>query len=522
MAAKIFADDQTELVALTKENQLATEASILTDKDKAQAVVELVDKEKAAKEAIDGTTEAIVLSEEEQAKLIVTQKQNANVLEMLQNNYGLTEEQALAFAKSEGMLKSEIEETTDVIDDQTDSVDDLRSSFSKLLNTLFDGINASNDFQEAQWALEEAQKAVEEAEKKLEKAQKATGSTLIVNNDALNSYLSTNIDYLENQQKQQKAQERLNEIVASGDTSSLDYLKAVESLNNAQAEGNKIVEEAAKKTGAYVSTGKQTEAQIKATTEATKEYEQKINELDSASLDYLETAYQVYTSIFTTKEAQEEARKKAIEYGLQLVETGKWGEEAFVSMAQQFGLSSDEIIEYAGDMGLKLDYATRNRILGVDTKDAMNNIWNLRKEMDSIQDKEVTLKVLTSVGGAIPLSLIKSTGGIVGYAGGGIIGHDGAKLPNLYNIPKAQSGYVVPQTGRPIPVLAHEGEIIANTSQQRNLAEWIMNKANTRPNSNGTLMRDINIYSPEPLTPAEIARQTKNTLRLIGLEAALQ
>ena len=49
---------------------------------------------------------------------------------------------------------------------------------------------------------------------------------------------------------------------------------------------------------------------------------------------------------------------------------------------------------------------------------------------------------------------------------------------------RASSGMVVPQMGRSYLIQAEQDEIIANSSQQRNLAEWIMGKANSRPDNN--------------------------------------
>ena len=65
-------------------------------------------------------------------------------------------------------------------------------------------------------------------------------------------------------------------------------------------------------------------------------------------------------------------------------------------------------------------------------------------------------------------------GGIVGYDRGGVIG-----------IPRAQAGYITPQTGREVPILAHEYEVVANTSQQRNVAEWFWKFINNPPDISG-------------------------------------
>lgn len=74
--------------------------------------------------------------------------------------------------------------------------------------------------------------------------------------------------------------------------------------------------------------------------------------------------------------------------------------------------------------------------------------------------------------------LAYGSGGIVGMASGGIIGQ-GYDQPIL----TAATGLITPQTGRTIPILAHEGEVILNTSQQKNLAQAIWGAANGKGDS---------------------------------------
>ena len=101
---------------------------------------------------------------------------------------------------------------------------------------------------------------------------------------------------------------------------------------------------------------------------------------------------------------------------------------------------------------------------------------------------------------------------------GGIIGNDGA-----YSKPMtAAGGLNIHQTGREVPIIAHENEVILNTSQQKNLAEWIMNKATSRPEGGGGVNIDsFNVITPKG-TPAEIAQETKLQLRLLGMEAQIR
>jgi hypothetical protein len=84
---------------------------------------------------------------------------------------------------------------------------------------------------------------------------------------------------------------------------------------------------------------------------------------------------------------------------------------------------------------------------------------------------------------------------------------------------------VVPQTGQSYLIKAEQGEIVANSSQQRNLAEWIMGKANSRPDgdsSQGQPMQITNIFEVDgqviyEKTSEYIYNGTKSALRGAGL-----
>jgi TP901 family phage tail tape measure protein len=224
-----------------------------------------------------------------------------------------------------------------------------------------------------------------------------------------------------------------------------------------------------------------TDAQL-AVTEAIKQYgagsreaETAINALDAASQTYIDTAYGVYTSVQATKDEQEAARIKAIEYGNQLVQSGKWGEDEFRSMASQFGMSAGEIDKIAAIMSSNLDNATKKREIEIvmSLDEVRRNATTLEELMSAVTQTRYINVITHYVPGAGAMGGIVGHG--VGYALGGTVG-----------MPQAASGMVVPQTGRAIPILAHEYEDIVNTSQQRNLAEWIMGKANSRPDGKTT------------------------------------
>ena len=195
-------------------------------------------------------------------------------------------------------------------------------------------------------------------------------------------------------------------------------------------------------------------------------------------------------------------------------------------MSQQFGLSGQEIIDMAGDVGIELDEATKERILEVDASSVPVTVKEVVDELTKIKNKTVYIDTIyrtfkeERVAGMTPYDPGGAMGGIVkAYAGGGIIGNDGAKIPML----TASMGIITPQTGRQIPIMAHENEIIANTSQQRNLAEWIMGKANTRPSGSGSgiIIENLNVITPKG-TPADIANETEFLMRKIGMEYSLR
>jgi len=211
--------------------------------------------------------------------------------------------------------------------------------------------------------------------------------------------------------------------------------------------------------------------------EGTEEYEQAINELDSANQSVIESLYGVYTSTYTTKEEQEEARKKALEYGRQLVTSGQWGEEAYESMAAQFSKSTDEVINPALDtVKEKLDIVGKTVATPKVKLDTSSFDTSLSAAINRLNALDRRMGLF-------------SKGGIVGYDTGGIIGQ----------IPQAQYGYVLPQTGRQIPVLAEAGEIILNTSQQNNIADWLMKLSSIKPEgitSNVDSSNEVTIHIP--------------------------
>lgn len=359
---------------------------------------EWADSHRKATEAIEEGTEfvwkysgAIDQSAASSVKAKIAHQDNEATIKSIMEQYNLTRESAIEYAKAEGLLKDETEDTTEAINDQTESVDDLRGAFNDLIGTIFDGITTYNDFQESGIAVKEIQTKI-----------------------------------------------------------------------------NKLIEE-----------GKQ----------GTDEYIKAENELDDSIIKLIEDSFALSTSIYATTEQKEEARKKAVELGLEYVNMGRISIEQFQEMASEFDISSDDIIRDANEMGIELDLATKARIavIGVDATGVPRVVQKVLDDLGRIKDKtvKITVKKYYQALGAV------SGGGIVGYGKGGIIGSDGARLPIL----TAAYGMVTPQRGREVPILAHEGEVILNTSQQKNIAEWIMDKARTVPQIGNAMSREITLHN---------------------------
>lgn len=269
---------------------------------------------------------------------------------------------------------------------------------------------------------------------------------------------------------------------------------------------------------------------IDAGKEGTEEYYEAKQALDRANIQLITDSFKLNTSIKATTDQQKEARESAVRLGLQYVETGKIGISEFMQVAEQFGLSKDDIVREAKEMeidvtkyfdeiessgtinfqeiedyfkatgrgitktaqkfGSEIDQATEPREvkISVATSQAISNIRSLNEYLRSVKSKSVTVTVKQR------LEKFMGMGGIIRGDKGAIIG-----------MPRAAYGYVTPQTGREIPVIAHEGEVILNTSEQGNIAKWIMNKATTRPEGVGRVGDIKNIFNIAELIVREEA-----------------
>jgi len=108
----------------------------------------------------------------------------------------------------------------------------------------------------------------------------------------------------------------------------------------------------------------------------------------------IKTAFELSTEINATTEEQEEARKKAVELGLEYVNAGELGVDAFMKMASDFGLSSADIIKLADEMDIEIDDAVRARLIDVDadiTK-AQGGISTVDSEGTTLEEKTFTPK----------------------------------------------------------------------------------------------------------------------------------
>ncbi|MFA5433126.1 MAG: hypothetical protein WC319_09745 [Candidatus Paceibacterota bacterium] len=196
------------------------------------------------------------------------------------------------------------------------------------------------------------------------------------------------------------------------------------------------------------------------------------NDLDDAMIGSIQTAFELSTSIEATAKQQEEARKKAVELGLEFINTGQIGVEQFWKMASEFGLSAAEIIRLAGEMGIEIDEATRDRMTVLDIDDAVARaeineyiklIANIPASVQTRVEARANIIWSNSEGNA--------DGGVIGYANGGIAN----------KVLSASSGMITPSYDNGgILSLLHKNEVVLNSKQTRNLAELIFGLANTR------------------------------------------
>ena len=265
----------------------------------------------------------------------------------------------------------------------------------------------------------------------------------------------------------------------------IDKIFGITNAENALQEAEWALEEAQK-------------AVIEATKEhgeGSKEAEQAVNDYEDELQNNIIILHELYTEEGISIERKKELKQKLFELLQQAKETSGISQEQFIAMATQFRLSSDEIIDMAQNMGYELDEATKKRIaeIDADTSKADKKIEEVNKKLNNLDGKKATTYIDTiykTFGEKRTAEMKPATGGIITpsglkMAGGGLIGYDTPMI-------KAASGYTIPQTGREVPIIAHEGEVILNTSQQKNLAEAIWGVANGK-GGNQSINNNFNI-----------------------------
>ena len=236
--------------------------------------------------------------------------------------------------------------------------------------------------------------------------------------------------------------------------------------------------------------------------EGTREYEEKVNDLDDANKDLINSLFEVYTSTKISREEQQKAKTDALEYGRQMVETGQWGEQSFIELENQFdesarGIKSDidnvVIPAYLlmQTKGQQISDQVIDPEIKADTGTAMTHLSGYLTALGRIPEKKTTTieTKYTTVGRPPPGAGMYAGGGIAGFARGGITGSDGFSLPIL----TAAQGLITPSFDNGgILALLHKKEVVLNSGQQLNLAKLIFGLAEGKYGVKGG--GDINNY----------------------------
>jgi len=173
---------------------------------------------------------------------------------------------------------------------------------------------------------------------------------------------------------------------------------------------------------------------------------------------------------------------KAIELGI--IERGEWDSISstidekinqsiipdYVLMAGALGVYVKEQKEDLGELDESLETTT-------------GKVKSLKDWIDKLSSKKITITT-TFKQARVAAMGPGAMGGIVGHG----VGYDTGGIVDMPNIPQAAGGMNIPQTGRAIPIIAHEYEVIANTSQQKNVADWYWNFINNPPEIKGSNM----------------------------------
>jgi TP901 family phage tail tape measure protein len=379
-----------------------------------------------------------------------------------------TEAQRDAARQGFGDFNEEARETAEIIVELTNTYPGLTKEVESVVEALKHKVINGYEAREQLEGLVEDTKEYEEYQRKLndaispreiaiytEKLEELKGK-LGIADEATDEFTTTTEEATEATDEQAKSIEELtaefNELINSifgGVTTWNDFENAQIAQREAQKQVNELIAE-----------GK----------ENTDEYTSAMNDLDAKNIAVIQSAFEVSQNIELTTAKQKEAKEEAIKLGLQYVNTGEISIESFWKMASEFGVSSTEIIRDAKNMGIEIDEATRDRltVLDIDDVEARAKINDYIKAIANIP---------TSV-----RTKVEARANIVWSSSGGAMG--GLITPQGV-MQSFASGGVVPQTGRAVPILAHEGELILNSSQQDNLAKALWGVANGRGTGNG-------------------------------------
>ena len=265
----------------------------------------------------------------------------------------------------------------------------------------------------------------------------------------------------------EESAESIDELRASFNELTKDIFGGITTYNDFQEAGWAV--EAAEKALAEA---------IKEHGENSQEAEQAQNNLDDANLNAINTAFELSTQVGVTTEKQEEARRKAVELGLQYVATGDIGIEAFIEMATQFGLSGKDIIKDAEEMGITLDWETRSRLIevGIDLTGFNENIAYIHGQ----------------------LAGLGANAGLIhgNYANGGIV-----SASKGINLPKFDNGGVL--------AMLHPPEVVLNGKEALQLV-WNMATKPAEEKSDNNSAQSILIENKIELDGQVIYQKTSN------------
>jgi len=460
----------------------------------------------------------------------------------------VTEEVAL----SEEELEKAAEETKEALDNLNDALESgavspkeyirMLSELGLTLNQVEGGFNAIIEaafkFYNNQYALEESTKKYKEKLKKLDEMQKTHTVTTGGGNEAILANINA-------QENLTKANENYQKVISNTESTEKQILEATIAKTNAQKGADDAAKGIIVTTKSYTASQEDLDKQIKVVNDDYMEmlnwgmliYNQNTKALAQGDL----IAEQEAAAIEQNKILQKgfiESGLKAVEFkttslesfiamaigfglsGRDILDTAeemeidltKYFQEAadngidsFVELCKSFGLQGQQIIDKGEEVGLELDYDLRERtvVIGVDATGVPKAVQSVLDDLGRIKDKTVKITVR---------KYYEALGAVSGKAMGGIVGYDTGGIVGMPDIPQAAGGMVVPQTGRVIPILAHEGEMILNDSQQGNLINALWGVANGKGNVSRDKTQPILIQNILTLDGRTIYEETNKYL----------